>query len=139
VVLTSGCFDLLHVGHVRSLEQARSFGDRLLVGVNSDASVRRMAKGPERPIVPARRRAEILAALACVDWVVIFGDATPRPLLAALQPDVYAKGGDWPLAVLRAQDAPADWPGEIRRLRQVKGARTSELVAHIRKHSRRRH
>ena len=133
VVLTSGCFDLLHVGHVRSLEQARGFGDRLLVGVNSNASVRRLEKGPERPIVPARRRAEVLAALACVDWVVIFGDATPKPLLAALRPDVYAKGGDWPLAVLREKDAPPNFEGEIRRLRQVPGARSSELVAQIRK------
>ncbi len=130
VVFTSGCFDLLHVGHVRSLEQARSFGDRLVVGVNSDASVRRM-KGPSRPVVPARQRAELLAALACVDVVVLFGDATPRPLLGALLPDVYAKGGDWPLSVLRANDAPPGWDGEIRRLRQVPGVRTTLVLDRI--------
>jgi rfaE bifunctional protein nucleotidyltransferase chain/domain len=132
VVFTSGCFDLLHVGHVRSLEEARGFGDRLVVGVNSDASVRRL-KGPARPIVPARQRAEVLAALACVDWVVLFGGATPRALLTALAPDVYAKGGDWPLAVLLAQDAPAGFTGEIRRLRQIPRVRTSAMLARARR------
>ena len=131
IVFTSGCFDLLHVGHVRSLEQARSFGDRLVVAVNSDASVRRF-KGPERPIVPARQRAEVLAALACVDWVMIFGGSTPRATIAALRPDVYAKGGDWPLRVLRENDLPPDFEGEIKRLRQIPGTRTTRLVERIR-------
>ncbi len=131
IVFTSGCFDLLHVGHVRSLEQARSFGDRLVVAVNSDASVRRF-KGPERPIVPARQRAEVLAALACVDWVMIFGGATPRATIAALRPDVYAKGGDWPLRVLRENDLPPDFEGEVERLRQIPGTRTTRLVERIR-------
>ncbi|MBW2244860.1 MAG: adenylyltransferase/cytidyltransferase family protein [Deltaproteobacteria bacterium] len=132
VVFTSGCFDLLHVGHVRSLEQARSFGDRLVVAINSDASVRRF-KGPERPIVPARQRAEVLAALECVDWVMVFGGATPRATLAALSPDVFAKGGDWPLAVLEAQDLPPGFEGEVRRLRQIADARTTAIVERIRR------
>ena len=132
VVLTSGCFDLLHVGHARSLAEASHMGERLVVGVNADASVRAM-KGPPRPIVPARQRAELLAALACVDWVVIFPEPTPRALLAALAPDVYAKGGDWPLAVLREKDAPPGFRGRIRRLRQVPGVRTSALVERIRR------
>jgi D-beta-D-heptose 7-phosphate kinase/D-beta-D-heptose 1-phosphate adenosyltransferase len=132
VVLTSGCFDLLHVGHVRSLAEARRMGDRLLVGVNADATLRRL-KGSARPIVPARQRAEVLAALACVDWVVIFSEPTPRALLATLAPDVYAKGGDWPLAVLRAKDAPPGFRGRIRRLRQVPGVRTSAIVERIRR------
>lgn len=131
IVFTSGCFDLLHVGHVRSLEQARGFGDRLVVAVNSDASVRRI-KGPERPIVPARQRAEVLAALACVDWVMVFGGATPRATIAALRPDVYAKGGDWPLRVLLEKDTPPDFAGEVKRLRQVPGTRTTRLVERIR-------
>lgn len=131
VVFTSGCFDLLHVGHVRSLEQARSFGDRLVVAVNSDASVRRI-KGRERPLVPARSRAEILAALACVDWVMVFGGATPKATIAALAPDVYAKGGDWPLSVLRAQDLPPGYSGEVERLRQIPGQRTTLVVDRIR-------
>jgi rfaE bifunctional protein nucleotidyltransferase chain/domain len=131
VVFTSGCFDLLHVGHVRSLEQARGLGDRLVVGVNADASVRRL-KGAGRPVIPARQRAELLGALGCVDWVFLFGEPTPRESLAQLRPDVYAKGGDWPLATLRAQDAPPGFAGEIRRLRQVPGARSSEIVAAVR-------
>jgi D-beta-D-heptose 7-phosphate kinase/D-beta-D-heptose 1-phosphate adenosyltransferase len=94
VVFTNGCFDLLHVGHVRSLEQARSLGDRLVVALNGDGSVRRL-KGAGRPLVPARQRAEVVAALGCVDWVVLFGQDTPLSLIRALRPDVLAKGGDW--------------------------------------------
>jgi D-beta-D-heptose 7-phosphate kinase/D-beta-D-heptose 1-phosphate adenosyltransferase len=131
VVLTGGCFDLLHVGHARSLAEARRMGDRLVVGVNADATVRAL-KGAPRPIVPARQRAELLAALECVDWVVIFPEPTPRALIAALGPDVYAKGGDWPLAVLRETDAPAGFRGKLRRLRQIPNVRTSKLVEKIR-------
>jgi D-beta-D-heptose 7-phosphate kinase/D-beta-D-heptose 1-phosphate adenosyltransferase len=131
VVFTSGCFDLLHVGHVRSLEQARRLGDRLVVGVNSDASVRRL-KGSERPLVPARQRAEVLAALECVDWVVIFPEANPRALIETLKPDVYAKGGDWPLAVLRREDLPEGFPGRVVRLRQIPGVRTTRIVERAR-------
>lgn len=137
VVFTSGCFDLLHVGHVRSLEQARRLGDRLVVGVNSDTSVRRL-KGAERPLVPARQRAEVLAALECVDWVVIFGEATPRGLIAALAPDVYAKGGDWPLALLRRQDLPESFAGRVVRLHQVPGVRTTRIVERARRKRSRR-
>ena len=131
VVFTSGCFDLLHVGHVRSLEEARRLGDRLVVGVNGDATVRRL-KGAGRPVLPARQRAELLGALGCVDWVFTFDEPTPRESLARVRPDVYAKGGDWPLATLRAQDAPPGFAGEIRRLRQVPGVRSSEIVAAVR-------
>jgi D-beta-D-heptose 7-phosphate kinase/D-beta-D-heptose 1-phosphate adenosyltransferase len=131
VVLTSGCFDLLHVGHVRSLEEARSLGDRLVVAINTDASVRRM-KGPGRPILPARQRAELLAALACVDWVTTFGAATPRSTLGLLKPDVYAKGGDWPMETLVAQDLPPGFSGKVHRLRQVRGVRTTGIVEQIR-------
>ena len=135
VVLTSGCFDLLHVGHARSLAEARRLGDRLLVGVNADATVRRL-KGPGRPILPAAQRAELLAALGCVDWVVVFPEPTPRALLAAIAPDVYAKGGDWPLSALRANDLPPGFRGRVRRLRQVPGVRTSAIVERIRNRSR---
>jgi D-beta-D-heptose 7-phosphate kinase/D-beta-D-heptose 1-phosphate adenosyltransferase len=130
VVFTSGCFDLLHVGHVRSLEEARSYGDRLVVAINSDASVRRI-KGAERPIIPMRQRAELLAALACVDWVLCFGGRTPRAVIGALGPDVYAKGGEWPLATLLAQDVPPGWQGRVRRLRQVPGVRTTAIVERL--------
>jgi rfaE bifunctional protein nucleotidyltransferase chain/domain len=117
---------------VRSLEQARSLGDRLVVGVNSDAGVRRL-KGTGRPIVPARQRAELLAALECVDWVVIFREATPRAVLGALGPDVYAKGGDWPLSVLRQKDLPEGFEGRVVRLRQIPGLRTTQIVERVRR------
>jgi D-beta-D-heptose 7-phosphate kinase/D-beta-D-heptose 1-phosphate adenosyltransferase len=94
VVFTNGCFDLLHPGHIRLLEQARSLGDALVVGLNSDASVRRV-KGDSRPLIPEMERAEVLAALAAVDFVVIFGEATPREIIARLLPDVLVKGADW--------------------------------------------
>ena len=94
VVWTNGCFDLLHVGHVCSLEAARNLGDVLVVGVNSDASVR-LLKGPGRPIVPAVERVSVLAALQCVDYVVVFDEATPETALSRLQPDVHCKGGDY--------------------------------------------
>ncbi|MCC6628897.1 MAG: adenylyltransferase/cytidyltransferase family protein [Chloroflexi bacterium] len=94
VVLTNGVFDLLHVGHARSLQAARALGDRLVVGINDDASVRRN-KGPLRPIVPAAERAELVAALACVDYAVIFGETTAAALVTAVQPAVYVKGGDY--------------------------------------------
>src|SRR6202171_3672630 len=95
IVFTNGCFDLLHPGHIRSLEQARVLGDVLIVGLNSDASVRQL-KGEGRPVIPERERAEILAALESVDAVVIFDDLTPREVIARLLPDVLVKGGDWP-------------------------------------------
>ncbi len=132
VVFTSGCFDLLHVGHLRSLQEARSYGDRLVVAVNSDASVKRI-KGPGRPIIPMRQRVELLASLECVDWVTSFRGKTPRAMIGALNPDVYAKGGEWPLETLLAQDVPAaGWKGQVKRLRQVPGVRTSEIVERIR-------
>jgi len=94
VVLTNGHFDLLHLGHVRCLQQAKKLGDVLFVGVNSDASTR-LLKGERRPIVPEDERARLVAALECVDYVVIFEERTAERLLAALRPEVYAKGGDW--------------------------------------------
>jgi len=94
VVFTNGCFDLLHPGHIRLLEQARSLGDVLVVGLNSDASVRRV-KGASRPLIPEGERAEILAALSAVDFVVIFDESTPREIIAGLLPDVLTKGADW--------------------------------------------
>jgi rfaE bifunctional protein nucleotidyltransferase chain/domain len=94
VVFTNGCFDLLHVGHIRCLQQARSLGDVLIVGLNSDSSVQGL-KGPGRPLVPQDERAEMLLALASVDYVIIFDDPTPERLIAALKPDIHCKGGDY--------------------------------------------
>jgi D-glycero-beta-D-manno-heptose 1-phosphate adenylyltransferase len=94
VVFTNGCFDLLHPGHIRCLEQARALGDLLIVAINTDASVRRM-KGAGRPVVPQGERAEVLAALAAVDYVTMFEEDTPQQIIARVLPDVLVKGGDW--------------------------------------------
>jgi D-beta-D-heptose 7-phosphate kinase/D-beta-D-heptose 1-phosphate adenosyltransferase len=127
VVFTNGCFDLLHVGHVRSLEQARGLGDRLLVAVNRDASVRRL-KGASRPIVPERQRAETIAALACVDWVVLFGQTTPLALIRSLRPDVLAKGGDWRIGEIVGASDVESWGGRVERLRVIPGIRSSDII-----------
>ena len=132
MVFTNGCFDLLHVGHIRSLEEARSLGDRLIVAVNSDGSVRAL-KGAARPINPARQRAEVVAALGCVDWVVIFGQSTPLSLIRALRPDVLAKGGDWnPRDIVGREDVEG-WGGRVVRLREVPGVRTTAIAQRVRR------
>jgi len=95
LVVTNGCFDLLHPGHVECLDQARRLGDALLVAINTDESVRRLQKGPGRPLVGQQARATVVAALECVDWVTFFDDETPESLVAELQPDVLVKGGDY--------------------------------------------
>src|SRR5205814_6020291 len=95
VVFTNGCFDLLHSGHIRGFEMARQLGDVLIVGLNSDSSVRQL-KGPTRPVIPEQERAEILSALEAVDGVIIFNELTPREVIAQLLPEVLAQGGDWP-------------------------------------------
>jgi D-beta-D-heptose 7-phosphate kinase/D-beta-D-heptose 1-phosphate adenosyltransferase len=130
VVFTNGCFDLLHVGHVRYLQQARALGDALVVGVNSDASVRRL-KGPGRPLNPARERAEILAALECVDYVTVFGAATPLALITALGPDVLVKGGDWPVERIVGRDVVEARGGKVLAIPLVRGRSTTALVGKI--------
>jgi D-beta-D-heptose 7-phosphate kinase/D-beta-D-heptose 1-phosphate adenosyltransferase len=132
VVFTNGCFDLLHVGHLRSLEEARGLGDRLVVAVNSDASVRRI-KGRGRPIVPARQRAELLAGLAAVDWVVVFGGDTPLAAIRALHPDVLAKGGDWAPGAIVGREEVLGRGGRVARLRQVPGVRSSAIIERVRR------
>src|SRR2546426_11720894 len=102
-VFTNGCFDLLHLGHVRYLQEARDLGDFLILGLNSDSSVRRL-KGQGRPLVPEGKRAEILAALSCIDYVTIFPEATASPLVELLQPDIYVKGGDYATAQSNTPD-----------------------------------
>jgi rfaE bifunctional protein nucleotidyltransferase chain/domain len=125
------------VGHVRSLEEARRHGDRLVVAINTDASVRRN-KGDGRPIVPARQRAEVVAALACVDWVLLFAESTPLRVIRALRPDVLAKGGDWaPGAIVGRADVERAG-GRVVRLRVVKGVRTTALVEAARRSGPRR-
>jgi D-beta-D-heptose 7-phosphate kinase/D-beta-D-heptose 1-phosphate adenosyltransferase len=137
LVFTNGCFDLLHVGHIRSLEEARGLGDRLIVGLNSDASVRRL-KGRGRPVIPARQRAEILAALACVDWVVLFGQDTPLSLIRALRPHVLAKGGDWSIDEIVGREDVQGWGGRVVRLREIPDVRTTSLLGNLTSSGRRR-
>ena len=130
VVFTNGCFDLLHPGHIRLLEQARALGDVLVVGLNSDRGVREL-KGPGRPLVPARERAEVLAALEAVEAVVIFEEPTPRELVAALRPDVLVKGGDWgPEEIVGREEVEAAG-GRVERIPLLEGYSTSALIAKI--------
>jgi D-beta-D-heptose 7-phosphate kinase / D-beta-D-heptose 1-phosphate adenosyltransferase len=126
-VATGGCFDLLHAGHVRTLEAARALGDCLVVGINDDASVRRL-KGSARPLVPARDRAAVLAALTCVDAVVVFGEDTPTALLERLRPDVWAKGGDYAGAPLPEAAALERWGGRAVVLPHHAGHSTTRLI-----------
>ena len=113
IVFTNGCFDLLHIGHVTLLEDARLQGDRLIVGINSDASVSRL-KGPSRPIVPEHARAHVLAALAAVDAVVVFDEPTPLELMVALRPDVIVKGGDYVADEIVGAAEVHSWAVELR-------------------------
>lgn len=133
-VWTNGCFDLLHVGHVRFLEQARSLGDVLIVGVNSDAGVRKL-KGPERPLVPEAERAEIVAALGTVDVVTVFPETTPIPILKELQPDVHCKGGDYAGGgeeSLPESETVRAYGGKVEILDLTQGFSTSELLKRVR-------
>jgi len=130
VVFTNGCFDLLHRGHTRYLEQARALGDLLVVAVNSDASVRQL-KGAGRPVVPDRERAEVLAALASVDLVLIFDDPDPGRVIRSVRPDVLVKGGDWPVGQIVGADFVRSVGGRVRSLPYVKGASTSELIQRV--------
>ena len=127
VVFTNGCFDVLHPGHVRTLEQARALGEALVVGINSDASVRRL-KGPGRPLIPERERAEILAAFECVDAVVIFDEATPQVVIARLVPDVLVKGGDWAGDQIVGRTEVEAAGGRVVRIPVVPGYSTSEIL-----------
>lgn len=127
VVFTNGCFDLLHVGHVRYLQQARALGDVLVLGVNTDASVRRL-KGPTRPINAEDERAEVLAALECVDYVVLFDEQTPVETIELLRPDVHAKGGDYRVEDLPEAATVHAYGGEVAILPLVPGRSTTRLV-----------
>lgn len=132
LVFTNGCFDLLHPGHIETLEKARSFGDALLVALNSDRSVHEL-KGAGRPILPEHERAEILAALECVDGVVIFDGPTPREIIAALLPDVLVKGGDWASDAIVGRQEVEEAGGKVISIPVVAGYSTSAILEKIRK------
>lgn len=131
VVFTNGCFDLLHPGHLKSLEKARALGDFLIVGLNSDESVRTL-KGPGRPVIPAEERAEILASLECVDAVMIFDELTPQKVIAALLPDILVKGGDWPGNQIVGREEVEAAGGKVVLVDVAPGYSTSDILKKIR-------
>lgn len=131
VVFTNGVFDILHPGHVRYLQQARALGDLLIIGLNSDASVRRN-KGPERPINTEAERAEILEALECVDAVTVFDEETPAEIIRAIQPDVLVKGADWAEDAIVGRDTVEARGGRVVRVPLERGFSTSEIIRRIR-------
>jgi rfaE bifunctional protein nucleotidyltransferase chain/domain len=132
VVFTNGCFDLLHPGHLHLLESARASGDFLIVGVNSDRSVREI-KGPDRPVLSESERAANLAALECVDCVVVYDEPTPLRLIEALRPDVLVKGADWAADAIVGREIVEGSGGEVRRIDLVKGRSTTAVLGRIRR------
>ena len=130
LVFTNGCFDILHVGHVRYLAEARRLGDALLVAVNSDRSVRAL-KGPSRPVMREAERAEILAALSSVDFVTVFDDESPRRLIARVLPDVLVKGGDYGPDEIHGREEVERAGGRVLSLPFVEGASTTDIIGRI--------
>lgn len=130
IVFTNGCFDILHPGHVDYLEKARSLGDALVIGLNSDSSVRKL-KGKSRPVVTQKDRARVLSALACVDLVVIFNALTPIDLIKSVRPDVLVKGGDWKIKDIVGADFVMSYGGKVKSLRYIKGFSTRDLIKKI--------
>ena len=134
VVFTNGCFDLLHAGHVRYLARARSFGDCLVLGLNNDASVRRL-KGPMRPINNELDRAEVVGALRSVDYVVLFGEQTAETLIAKVKPDVYCKGGDYTMDTLPEAKIVQSYGGHVEFIDIVEGRSTTNVIEKIKAES----
>jgi rfaE bifunctional protein nucleotidyltransferase chain/domain len=132
IVFTNGCFDILHVGHVRYLKKAKSLGDILIIGINTDRSVKTI-KGEKRPIVPEKERAEVLSALEFVDYVVFFDDPDPLALIVALKPDVLVKGADWSKARIIGREAVENLGGRVVRIPMVPGASSTGLIEKINK------
>src|SRR5512137_635626 len=131
IAFTNGCFDILHVGHVRYLGEARRMGDLLILALNSDRSVRAI-KGEKRPLVPERERAEVVASLAAVDYVTLFDETTPLRLIEYLRPDCLVKGGDWKEEAVVGGDAVRSWGGRVVLVPVVEGASTTNIVEKIR-------
>lgn len=130
VIFTNGCFDIIHAGHTHYLAEARALGDLLIVAVNSDVSVREI-KGEKRPLVPEDERADVIAALGCVDFVVIFEEADPQALIDLLRPDVLVKGGDWREEDVVGRESVASWGGKVIIIPHKKGLSTTNIVERI--------
>lgn len=131
IVFTNGCFDLLHIGHTRYLDEAKQLGERLVVGINSDESVRQLAKGANRPIVPDAQRAEVIAALECVDYVILFDEPDPLNLIKAIQPNVLVKGGDWTPERIVGKDFVEERGGCVRTIPLVPDISTTTIIQRI--------
>lgn len=132
IVFTNGCFDILHVGHVRYLQAAKDMGDVLVLALNSDASVKSL-KGDKRPLITESERAVVVAALASVDYVIIFSETTPLSLIEYLRPDVLVKGGDWSEEEVVGGEAVARWGGKVAIIPYIVGASTTNIVGKISK------
>lgn len=134
IVFTNGCFDILHWGHVSYLQQAKKNDSRVLViGLNSDRSVRTLEKGPDRPVIPQKERAALLAAMSCVDYVVIFNEPTPEKLIGILKPDILVKGADWKGKVVAGADFVRSRGGRVEFIRYLSGLSTTNIIAKVRK------
>jgi rfaE bifunctional protein nucleotidyltransferase chain/domain len=130
IAFTNGCFDILHVGHVRYLTEARKTADILILALNSDSSVRAI-KGEKRPLVPEDERAEVLAALECIDFITIFSELTPLELINLLKPDFLIKGGDWPEDKVVGRDEIKKWGGRVLLIPEIRGKSTTNIVEKI--------
>ncbi len=130
IVFTNGCFDILHVGHTRYLEEARKHGDVLVLGLNSDDSVRSL-KGQKRPVIPENERADVVAALESVDFVTIFPELTPLELIEYLKPDVLVKGGDWKEEQVVGRKSVEKWGGRVIIIPEIKGSSTTNVIEKI--------
>ena len=133
IVFTNGCFDLLHIGHIRYLQSARDLGDLLVVAVNSDESVRSLNKGQGRPINPVNQRMEVLAALACVDYIVRFDESTPLHIIETLQPDILVKGGDWTIDRIVGKESVEKQGGIVTSIPLIPDVSTSLIIERIQK------
>ena len=131
VVFTNGVFDILHPGHVRYLKAARALGDKLIVAINSDRSVRALGKGPNRPVNPEHERAEVLRALACVDEVVIFDEPDPHAIISKIQPDILVKGADWGEDAIIGRDVVEAGGGRVVRIALAEGYSTTDIINKI--------
>lgn len=130
IVFTNGCFDILHAGHINYLSKARSLGNALIIGLNSDSSVKRL-KGMSRPVIAQKNRAILLAALETVDFVVIFKEQTPLKLIKAIKPDVLVKGGDWKKEAIVGSDFVESYGGKVKSLAYIQGLSTRNIIAKI--------
>jgi len=130
IVFTNGCFDILHLGHIHLLKKAKKLGDVLIIGLNSDSSVKKI-KGEERPIKDENTRAQILASLEMVDFVVIFKEKTPLRLIKSIRPDVLVKGGDWKESEIVGADFVKSYKGKVKRIKYLKGHSTTQIIKRI--------